>query len=244
MSRVRPGRSALPILLYTFGMLLSVVPTLEAQSLKPSRQSLNRQNAAARSHDFTYLRNRKHVHHFVQRGWLVPVLGNRNYRLHRVSFPYARPEVRLFLDRLSRQYQAACGERLVVTSLTRPQSHQPWNASARSVHPTGMAIDLRRSRSRRCRAWLEKTLLYLEGRNVLEASRERWPSHYHIALFPRPYREYVSLITTARNIEHRVSSGDTLWEIARRYDTSVRRVRSYNDLSSNLIRPGERLLIP
>lgn len=215
-----------------------------AQSLKPSRQSLNRQRAVAQAHDFTYLRNRGHVQRFVQRGWLVRVPQGVDYRLHGVSFPFARPEVRLFIQRLSRQYRSACGERLVVTSLTRPKTHQPRNASLYSVHPTGMALDLRRSRNRRCRAWLEKTLLYLEGRRVLEASRERWPSHYHIALFPRPYRDYVSLITSARNVPYRVVKGDSLWSIARRYKTSVDRIRVHNDLSSNVIRPGQRLLIP
>ena len=37
-----------------------------------------------------------------------------DFELHRVSFPYARPELDLFLRRLSAQYRAACGERLVV----------------------------------------------------------------------------------------------------------------------------------
>ena len=37
-----------------------------------------------------------------------------------VSFPFARPEVELFVQRLSGQYRRACGEQLVVTSLTRP----------------------------------------------------------------------------------------------------------------------------
>ena len=50
-----------------------------------------------------------------------------------------------------------------------------------------MAADLRRSSSRACRTWLEATLLDLEGRNVLEATKEQYPPHYHVALFPAPY---------------------------------------------------------
>ena len=43
---------------------------------------------------------------------------------------YARPEVVLFLERLGKQYREACGEPLVVTSLTRPKSSQPHSRTA------------------------------------------------------------------------------------------------------------------
>src|SRR5690606_40092741 len=92
-------------------------------------------------------------------------------------------------------YQAACGEKLVVTSLVRPTTRQPRNAADRSVHPTGMAMDLRRSNKASCRRWLERVLLQLEARGVLEATRENRPPHYHVALFPRPYVQYVAALT-------------------------------------------------
>jgi hypothetical protein len=66
------------------------------------------------------------------------------------------------------------------------------NASAISVHPTGMAIDLRRSDSSGCRQWLETVLLDLEGKGVIEATREQYPPHYHVAVFPNPYLQYVA----------------------------------------------------
>ncbi|MEM7050354.1 MAG: DUF5715 family protein [Acidobacteriota bacterium] len=229
------------------GLLLlpGAATPIEGQSLKPSRSSLNSQNHQARDHDFTFLRNPAQVARFVERGWLVPITGNRDYRLDGVSFPYGRPEVRLFVERLSRQYRAACGEPLTVTSLTRPRSHQPWNASPRSVHPTGMALDLRRSRSRDCRRWLERTLLYLEGQKVLEATRERWPPHYHLAIFPRPYRQYVAGLRNRGDAKtYRVASGDTLWKIARKHRTEVEVLRRLNDLDSNRIFPGQMLKVP
>ena len=142
--------------------------TAEAQSLRGSRASMDRQNAQARAHDFTFLRDGRHVTTFVNSGLLVPLRGNSNYELHAVSYPYARPEVKLFVERLSAQFRAACGEKLVVTSLTRPQNGQPRNASARSVHPTGMALDIRRHNTPTCRRWLERVLLSLEGSGVLE----------------------------------------------------------------------------
>jgi Family of unknown function (DUF5715) len=169
-------------------------PLLEAQSLLGSRDSLLRQNEEAREHDFTYLRTSSDVRDYAQQGLLVRLSGNADYELagDEVSFPYARPEVKTFVERLSSQYRDACGERLVVTSLTRPITRQPPNASAISVHPTGMAVDLRRSDSSGCRQWLETVLLDLEGKGVIEATREQYPPHYHVAVFPNPYLQYVA----------------------------------------------------
>jgi hypothetical protein len=159
-----------------------------AQSLAGSHESMLRQNLVAQQHDYSYLRTTDEVMQAVSSGVLVPLRGNGDYQLagDEVSFPYARPEVAMFIEQLAHQYRATCGEPLYVTSLTRPQDHQPWNASPISVHPTGMAVDLRRSEHRDCRQYLERTLLALEGENMIEATRERYPAHYHVAVFPDP----------------------------------------------------------
>jgi Predicted glycosyl hydrolase len=44
-------------------------------------------------------------------------------------------------------------------------------------------------------------------------------------------------------IRYRVRSGDSLWKIARRFNTSVNTLRKLN-ATSNLIRPGEWLTVP
>ncbi len=247
------------------GLLLGGVQGLSAQSLRGSRASLDRQVAEARRHDFTHLTGAAQVRRFVDAGLLVHVAGNRDYTLVDVSFPFARPEVRLFIERLASQYREACGERLVVTSLTRPLSHQPRNASDRSVHPTGMAIDLRLPAGR-CRRWLEGVLLSLEARGVLEATRERRPPHYHVAVYPKPYAAYVRELTarTAGGNEettppargtgeapadaavavHVVRRGDSLDRIARLYGATVDVLRRANGLTSSLIHPGQSLRVP
>ena len=43
---------------------------------------------------------------------------------------------------------------------------------------------------------------------------------------------------------YRVRKGDNLYQIARRFNTTVHKIKKTNKLSSNLIKPGERLLIP
>lgn len=233
-----------------------IAAPLAAQSLQGAPGTVERQNAAAAAHDFTFLVTPSEVYRFVDAGYLIPVPGNHDYRVKRISFPYARPEVELFVRRLGKQYRAACGEKLVVTSLTRPTTRQPRNASARSVHPTGMAVDLRRSSKASCRQWLESVLLLLEGQGVVEAVRENYPPHYHVAVFPKPYRAYVDSVTAAgggdggagsdagRVARYKVRPGDTLWRIARLHDTTIQRLRAENDLRGSRIYPGQVLALP
>jgi LysM repeat protein len=247
---------SLPVLLalMTLGSLAASSSAM-AQSLIGSKASMVRQNQAARQHDYSYLRTTSQVNEFVRRGLLVKLRGNSDYRVADVSFPYARAEVKTFVERLADQYRNACGERLVVTSLTRPTSRQPRNASPLSVHPTGMAVDLRRSGRPACRAFLEKTLLTLEGRDVLEATKENHPPHYHVSLFPEPYTRYLvargeggstksqkamALAATS----YRVRSGDSLWDIARRHRTSVAQIKRANSISSSRLKPGQVIEIP
>ncbi len=191
----RVGRRPATILPVVAAVALAVAVPVSAQSLRGSKASLDLQNRQAEFHDYTYLSGRQDLRRFVDAGLLVPLEGGGDYRLSNVSFNVARPEVRLFVERLSAQHVSACGEPLVVTSLTRPKSYQPRNASARSVHPTGMALDLRIPRAASCRKWLESTLLSLERRRVLEVTRERRPPHYHVALFSAAYLSYVEGLT-------------------------------------------------
>lgn len=256
MIRRIPSPSILMLASLLAGAMSFGFSGVEAQNLRGSAASLDRQNAQAQAHNFTYLATPADVYRYVELGYLVPVPANADMEVHNVSFPYARPEVRLFLERLSSQYRAACGERLVVTSLTRPQSNQPRNASARSVHPTGMAVDLRRSNQANCRQWLERTLLALEGQGMIEAIYERNPPHYHLAVYPRPYAQHVARITgqpvnldhyratvQIGYVNHVVRPGETLSSIARQHQVAVARIRADNQLRGDRIIAGQALRI-
>jgi hypothetical protein len=178
-------RLAVPALV-SLTLAASHPAALRSQSLAGSHDSMLRQNLVAQQHDYAYLRTPEDVALALQDGTLVPVTGNEDFELAdgEVSFRCARPEVKAFLEQLSESYHAACGEPLVVTSLTRPITRQPWNASPISVHPTGMAIDIRRSDRRSCRNYIERTLLALKAEGMIEAIHEYYPPHYHVAVFP------------------------------------------------------------
>lgn len=164
-------------------------------TLRGSPKSMQRQNSIAKDHGLTFVRTEADIEQLVAEGALVRVEPTEALEIADfVRWPIARPEMRLFLERLATQYHEATGEKLVVTSLTRPSSRQPRNSHALSVHPTGMAVDLRVSQRAGSRAWLESALLGLERNRILDVTREYNPPHYHVALFPAAYMEYVTPI--------------------------------------------------
>ncbi len=184
------NRLLLPLLL---GLCALAAPgDAAAQTLRGSRGAVDRVYGKALAHDLTFYRNGRAVRSAASEGELVRLSGNANYRVASATYPYALPSTRLFVQRLGAQYRRACGEKLVVTSATRPRSVRLWNSVDKTVHPSGMAIDLRKSSRASCVRWLRSTLLALEGRGVIDATEERRPPHFHVAIFPVPYRRYVA----------------------------------------------------
>jgi hypothetical protein len=236
------------------GAVASAVPC-GAQSLHGSPASIKRMYYEARNEGFSFFASPSSVRRAANAGYLVRLAPDANFTLHDVSYPFARPAVRTFLDRLGSEYKQACGETLEVTSAVRPASLRLPGSVARSVHPTGMAVDLHKSTKSACRSWLRETLMELEQTGVVEATEEFSPPHFHVAVFPKPYRRYVAKLATsaterlasaaAGDVEqYRVREGDTLWDIARDHDTSVDAILRANDLDGSLIRPGDQLVIP
>jgi nucleoid-associated protein YgaU len=228
----------------------TIATSLPAQSLRGSRASIARMYRQANAHKLHFYQTPAGVERAAQRGRFVTLEPTEHFGLFGVSYPYAKPAVRTFVERLAEQYHEACGERLVVTSAIRPASEQPRNSTERSVHPTGMAVYLRKPTSRRCLTWHRNTLLSLERQGVLEATEERYPPHFHVAVYPTQYASYVERLTgkpirLATSTEtYVVRRGDTLWAIAKRHETTVRQLLELNDRSGSTIRVGEKLRVP
>jgi hypothetical protein len=177
----------------TLILVLAVLPASAKAQLRGSQRSMQRQYQVARDNDFTFLRNTRQVREFIGENRLVKLTSNRHYNIKGgVQFPYARPAVKLFVERVAEDFFNATGEKLLVTSLTRPVSRQPRNASELSVHPAGMAVDFRVPRNKAHQRWLERALLDLEDAVVLDVTKERKPLHYHVAVFPREYERFVA----------------------------------------------------
>ena len=231
----------------------------QAQTLRGSRGSVERMYNKAREQDLTFYRSGRGVRGAAAEGELVRLGGNEHYRVANTSYPYALPTTRTFVQRLAAQYHEACGERLVVTSATRPRSLRLRNSVAESVHPAGIAVDLRKPTRGSCLRWLRQTLVDVEGEGVIEATEERRPPHFHVAVFPAQYRRYVAnrdgggdtkpstrrtASSTSGRGTYRVRQGDTLTGIARRTGVSVAKIKDANDLRGSNLRVGQRLVIP
>ena len=162
-------------------------------TLDGSPESMVRQDGVARAQEYAFAETPADLRELERAGELVRLEGDTNYELADfVRYSEARPEMRTFIERFSAQYRDATGEKLVVTSLSRPEMRQPGNSHELSVHPAGMAVDLRVSDRAASRRWLEDTLLSLERRDVLDVTREFNPPHYHVALFPDAYMAHVT----------------------------------------------------
>jgi hypothetical protein len=192
---------ALAIAAFTAAPAAADVPV----SLRGSPAAMARQHSVAVEAGYTFVRTPAQMEALVEEGELVRLYGNEDYGFRQgVRFLVGRPEMAVFIERLARDYRAACGEQLIVTSLTRPTSRQPRNAHRLSVHPAGMAVDLRVSQNAACRGWLEDTLLAMEEQGLLDGIRERNPPHYHVALFPEAYMAHVEPLIAAEQSAERV----------------------------------------
>ena len=260
---MRPHRIVGP--LAVAAALAASAGPLAAQTLRGSRGSVERVYGKARGQDLTFYRSPRGVRSAAAEGDLVRLRGNDDYRVTGVSYAYALPTTRTFVQRLSAQYHDFCGEKLVVTSATRPVSMRLRNSVTESVHPTGMAVDLRKPVRGRCLRWLRQTLLDVEGEGVIDATEERFPPHFHVAVFPDQYAGYVRGRSGRRGsaslaerpesrpqarqgsgsrTAYRVRSGDSLWTIARRHGVSVARIKEANGLRSSRLAVGQKIVIP
>jgi hypothetical protein len=257
---MRPHRIVGPLAVAA-ALAASAAP-LAAQTLRGSRGSVERMYGQARRQDLTFYRSPGGVRSAAAEGDLVRLRGNDDYRVAGASYAYGLPTTRTFVQRLASQYREACGERLVVTSATRPKSMRLRNSVTESVHPTGMAVDLRKPTRGSCLRWLRQTLLDIEGEGVIDATEERHPPHFHVAVFPRQYAAYVGGRTGARHSAslassddgrpsrpiaraiYQVREGDSLWTIARRHGVSVARIKEANDLRSSRLAVGQKIVIP
>lgn len=256
-------RFRLPIIL-----ALVAATTASAQTLRGSPSSVDLMYTSAHHEDLQFFNTPDDIYRAAMQGALSLISITEDLDLDEATFPFALPATKRFADSLAHQYRAACGERLVVTSGARPLDDQPRNASPKSVHPTGMAVDFRKPGTPACLTWLRTNLLALEDRHVIEATEERHPAHFHVAVLRQGPEPRITTLASngdvapsatssakqepvARDVDHtsrahgyRVRPGDNLWTIAHRLGTTPRRIQALNHLAGSRIRPGQTLSLP
>jgi LysM repeat protein len=162
-----------------------------AQTLRGSRASVELMYERAQERSLDFMATPNEVYRALEAGTLQTLSFTDDLALDKAAFPFVLPNTRRFTDSLATEFHSACGERLVVTSGVRPLDKQPRNASPQSVHPTGMAVDFRKPRDK-CLAWLRESLVKLEAEGVVEATEERRPAHFHVAVLNQQPRQRVA----------------------------------------------------
>ncbi|MEP6989496.1 MAG: LysM peptidoglycan-binding domain-containing protein [bacterium] len=171
----------------------------EPLALHGSKESVDKMYEFALSHRMPFYLTPTNVDDAIARGRLVALTGDSTYELTRgVGFSYSTREAKQFVLAFAPQYLSACGVPLTVTSAARPLSRQPHNANPRSVHPTGIAVDIRRPPPGPCLTWVRGALASLESRGIVEATEEHHPIHLHVAVLVPPGGKLLlpNLVTT------------------------------------------------
>lgn len=156
-----------------------------AQSLRGSPASVDRMYYKAQAQGLTFFKSAAEVAEAADEGKVALLRGNMDYAVVGTQVPYVRPETLRFIEALGAAHRQACGEPIIVTSGIRPTARRLRNSHVKTVHPTGMAVDIRKSPGN-CRVWLRKALLGLESQGLIEAIEESRPPHFHIAVYSAP----------------------------------------------------------
>jgi hypothetical protein len=241
--------------------------------LHGSKESVEKMYDFAQSHRMPFYLTPTNVDFAIAKGDLVALTGDSTYELTRgVGFSYSTNEAKQFVLAFAPQYLASCGVPLTVTSAARPMSRQPHNANPHSVHPTGIAVDIRRPPAGPCQTWVRTALAELERQGIVEATEEHHPVHIHLAVLVQPGGK-ISLPNLVRTVVARqvatpavtvassgdvslpkktvtartytVRQGDTMWDIANRSGVSMSALSRVNGRAArSALRPGTTLTLP
>ena len=156
-------------------------------TLRGSRAAVDHAYSRAKRDGLAFARSRREIERGARQGEYVRLSRSSSaYRLRGVTVPYVRPATRAFVASFGADYRRSCGEPLTVTSAMRPTTMHLANSVQKTVHPTGMAVDLRAPRRSGCRAWMRSALIGLERQGMVNATEERRPAHFHVVVYRAP----------------------------------------------------------
>ncbi len=155
-------------------------------SLRGSHEAVDRAYDAAVRDGIPFVHSKGELEQRANAGEYVALQRSTGtYQLKGVGSPYVRAATRNFVTSFAANYARTCGEPLTVTSAMRPTTVHLRNSVQKSVHPTGMAVDLRASRTG-CRDWMRTALLGLERQGMIDATEEHHPAHFHVVVLRNP----------------------------------------------------------
>ncbi len=128
----------------------------------------------------------------VRRGYLVS-LRHPDLEVG-AKRPHVLPTTARFIYEIAEQFRTAGCGRLRINDATRLVSERPKNGSPYSVHPAGMALDVRViNLSERCYAELNRLLHTAEAELQADVTREYKPEHFHVVVIPYEEVRFIQL---------------------------------------------------
>lgn len=117
----------------------------------------------------------------IANGYFVPFEGPYLHVL--ADRPYALPSTVAFVTEMSVAYNTAGCGKLVVRDALRLTTERPANGSIHSVHPAGMAVDIRvKYIKRECADWLRSYIRLKEVAGKVDGTHELEPEHLHVVV--------------------------------------------------------------
>lgn len=135
----------------------------------------------ASSHQLIYMTSDEEYQARIGSGYFELLQGP--YLIVLAKRPYVLPSTAKFVNQLAADYFVfGCGK-LVVTSAGRLSTERPSNGSIYSVHPFGLAVDLRtRFIPTECADWLRSYVSAKEASQEVDGTQEHHPEHLHVVV--------------------------------------------------------------
>jgi membrane-bound lytic murein transglycosylase D len=154
---------------------------------------------------------------------LIPVPQNKKY------YTYRPPRTK----------RKSSGRRKVSYAKVVPANHKKIVYLVKKGDTLGEIAELYQTRASKIRNW--NNLYY--GQNI-------YPNQKLTIWIPENFSQTISSSKSSKSEEHLpdgsyhvVRAGDTLWEIAQKYEISIANLKKMNRKHSNTIKPGERLKV-
>ena len=165
---------------------------------------------------------------YVGQYLLIPVPQNKNYYSYQVR--YAQK---------SSSSSSSSSRKKSTRANVIPKGHKKITYIVKQGDTLGEIAEIYKTRANRIRSW-----------NGLYYGQHIYPKQKLTLWVPENYTPISiskSLAKTEVNLPagsyHLVKYGDTLWDISQKYDISIESLKKLNNMRSNTIKPGEKLIL-
>lgn len=142
-----------------------------------------RQFEYAKAHEIPFMDSEVEYQRNVRSGYFV-LLSHPDITIS-ARRKYVLPQTANFIYRVAHQFRKAGCNRLHINGAGRLTTERPKNGSVHSVHPVGMALDLKViNLSKNCHTILWNILHEYEAGQEADSTRELHPEHFHVVVIP------------------------------------------------------------